>query len=350
MTKTWFSITLGAVLLVWALRQSAPLDDYVRQARTGDAGSLPYSAAVSERVSDTPMAAGLPARETSAEETELRSRIAAGAEERRIAPIDAKMDPVWKAIPGYNGLEVDVEKTYQLARASGKAEKIPWVYREVPPARQLDDLGAQPIYKGNPNKPMASLMINVAWGNEFIAPMLAVLEKEQVKATFFFDGSWLSKNAETAKTIAAAGHELSNHAYSHKDMSKLSDAAAREEIVKTQTLLKETLNVDNRLFAPPSGDYNMNTVRVAHELGLRTVMWTIDTVDWKNPEPGWIIQKISSRLEPGSMILMHPTKSSSAALSDLIQVIKQRGLTLGTVSELLSSSRVPTNEMNSAIE
>ncbi|OXM84719.1 polysaccharide deacetylase family protein [Paenibacillus rigui] len=276
--------------------------------------------------------------------TGLLEQIKEEAAKKKIEPINARIDRVWKAIPGYNGLEVDIEKSLALTQELPFSNKPKLVMREVPPAIGLDQLGAVPIYKGNPNKPMVSLMINVAWGNEFLPKMLEVLEKEQVHATFFFDGSWLKKNIPTAQLIKEKGHELSNHAYSHKNMSELSRSQATAEISKTQQLLEKELGVQNTLFAPPSGDFNQSTVDIAHELKLRTVLWTLDTVDWTKPEPSSIVRKISARVEPGSLILMHPTSSSSIALEQMIQVIKRKGLQLGTVSELISTKRIPEVE------
>ncbi|WP_407074316.1 polysaccharide deacetylase family protein [Paenibacillus lacisoli] len=264
------------------------------------------------------------------------------AAKRRIEPVDAVVDRVWKAIPGYNGREVDVEATYRQAveKAVKAGEPISYIYREIEPKTSLKDLGAEPTYRGNPKKPMVSLMINVAWGNEYIEPMLNVLDREQVKATFFLDGSWLRKYPEIAKQIQSRGHEMENHAYSHPNMSRVSRSRAVQEIQKTQQLLKDTLGVDNKWFAPPSGDFNQATVDIAAELGLRTVLWTLDTVDWKHPDPSSVVAKIAKGVEPGSLILMHPTDSSSAALRGMIDAIKKKGLKLGTVSETLSSARV----------
>jgi probable sporulation protein (polysaccharide deacetylase family) len=274
----------------------------------------------------------------------LIGKIKEEAEKRREPPIDARVDRVWKAIPGYNGLEVDVEQTFRLASMRPESEPIPFVYREVPPKINLDDLGAYPIYKGNPKKPMVSIMINVAWGDEYIPKILEVLEKQNVRATFFFDGSWIAKNAETARLIQQKGHEMANHAYSHPQMSRLSRERAVEEITKTQKLLKEQFGVDNKLFAPPSGDYSEETVRIAHELKLKTILWTLDTVDWKNPKPETIVRKITANVEPGSLILMHPTFSASAALEPMIREIRRKKLVLGTVSDLISPKRVPIVE------
>ncbi|MBE1446453.1 polysaccharide deacetylase family protein [Paenibacillus sp. OAS669] len=274
----------------------------------------------------------------------LKQRIQQEAQRRYIAPINAKVDRVWKAIPGYNGLEVDIEQSLALTEQQPNTDNLKIVTKEIKPAIGLEQLGPQPIYKGNPNKPMVSLMINVAWGNEYLDKMLDVLEKEQVHATFFFDGSWLKNNIPTALKIKEKGHELSNHAYSHKNMSELSSAKATEEITKTQLLLEKELGVQNRLFAPPSGDFDQETVNIAHSLKLQTILWTLDTVDWMKPEPATIIRKISTKVEPGSLILMHPTASSSSALQQMIKIIKSKGLVLGTVSELISSNRVPEVE------
>jgi probable sporulation protein (polysaccharide deacetylase family) len=270
----------------------------------------------------------------------LEERVRAEAKRRYVAPIDAKVDRVWKAIPGYNGVEVDIEQSLKLAAQHPDQDPPPVVTREIPPKVQLDDLGPYPIYKGNPHKPMVALMINVAWGEEYLPGMLDTLRKEHVHATFFFDGSWLSQHLETAKQIGEQGHELSNHAYSHKNMSRLSAAQARSEISKTETLLTNRLGVNNRWFAPPSGDFDDETVRIAAGEGLKTVLWTLDTLDWRNPGAATIIRKIGSRVEPGSLILMHPTASSSAALESMIRAIKSKGLALGTVSEVLSPERV----------
>ncbi|SDC87841.1 probable sporulation protein, polysaccharide deacetylase family [Paenibacillus sp. UNCCL117] len=325
--------SLGAVLLL--LQQSTAVEQFVANAR--EAGG--YRA-------DTTAANSLQnwARHVFNQEEGPRDKAAAyiqdEARKRYIAPVDAKIDRVWKAIPGYNGLEVDIEKSLAAAEAQGYPANPPLVYREVPPAVALEQLGPHPVYKGNPNKPLVALMINVAWGDEYLPKMLATLEKEGVRATFFLDGMWLSKHVDTARQIAEKGHELGNHAYSHKNMSTLSRAQNETEIVKTEKLLKEQVGVSGGLFAPPSGDYNQTTVDAAHSLGLKTILWTLDTVDWKKPPADSIVRKVSARVEPGAMILMHPTASSSEALSGMIRSIRAKGLQLGTVSDILSPQRL----------
>lgn len=278
--------------------------------------------------------------DTLAKEDALLRQIRQAAIQRRVEPIDAVVDRVWKAIPGYNGQEVDIEETYAQAKRLPKDMPIHYVYKEIKPKVMLEDLGPQPIYRGNPNKPMVALMINVAWGNEFLVPMLDTLDEMEVKATFFLDGSWLNKNDELALEIKKRGHQIENHAYSHPNMSQLESTRARLEIVKTKKLLQERLGIVNRWFAPPSGDFNQQTVKLAAEEGLKTVLWTVDTVDWKKPPASAIITRIDSKIAPGSLVLMHPTASSRDALKEMIKVIRSKGLTLGTVEQTLSADRV----------
>jgi probable sporulation protein (polysaccharide deacetylase family) len=325
--KTWIILLTSCfvVIMTWGIVDISGANEYIYQIKQSS-----NKAAMSLL------------KKTPSNEQMWIEKITAESNKRKIAAIDAKVDRVWKAIPGYNGLEVDIQKTLELNKAGTEDQSLQFVYKEIKPKVNLQELGAYPIYKGNPQKPMVSLLINVAWGDEFIPTLLKVLNKENVHATFFFDGSWLLQHLDMAKLIGKAGHELSNHAYSHKDMSKLRREKATSEIVKTQQLLETKLGVKNTLFAPPSGDFNEETVRIAHELHLKTILWTIDTVDWMKPKPEWIVNKVKKNLEPGAMILMHPTNASSLALEAIIQEVKRRGFVLGTVSDLLSTDRVNT--------
>jgi probable sporulation protein (polysaccharide deacetylase family) len=316
------------IMIAWGFVKMIGVDEYINQIRHGSIQAIVNSS----ELSAVPF--------SSINDQAWLEKIKLEAKKRKVAAIDAKVDRVWKAIPGYNGLEVDIQKTFELNKHANLDQPIRFVYKEIKPMIELQQLGAYPIYKGNPHKPMVSLLINVAWGDEFIPTLLKVLNKENVHATFFFDGSWLFKHLDTAQQIGKAGHELSNHAYSHKNMSQLGRDKATSEIVKTQLLLETKLGIKNTLFAPPSGDFNDETVQIAHQLHLKTILWSIDTLDWMKPSPATIVQKVTRQLEPGSMILMHPTQASSLALEAIIEEVKRRGFVVGTVSELLSSDRV----------
>lgn len=268
----------------------------------------------------------------------LKQRIELLAKQYDAMPIDAKNDRVWRGIPGLNGVQVDVEATYERAKQAG-GERIEIIAKQIPPRVHLQDLGPVPIYKGNPEKKQIALMINVAWGTEYLPEMLKILQEQGVKATFFLDGSWTKKNAEAAKKIADAGHEIGNHAYSHPDMSRLSVAEQSSQITRTNAAIEAAIGYKPKLFAPPSGAYGDNTVKTAHQLGMQTILWSLDTVDWKRPSASTIVSRVLSRAENGTLVLMHPTEPTRDALRTIIPSLVKKGYQLVTVTELLDEKR-----------
>jgi len=257
-----------------------------------------------------------------------------------IPPKDATIDRVWKAIPGYNGREVDIAASYKNMKNKGIFNGKKLVFTETKPKVHLKDLPPSPIYKGHPDKPMVSFIINVAWGNEYLSQMLATLKRHNITVSFFLEGNWVKKNPDLAKMIVSSGHEVGNHSYSHPDMKQLTAARARDQIVKTNEIIEAATGKKCIWFAPPSGSYRDETVRVADELNMMTVMWTVDTVDWRKPTPDALITRVMSKIDNGAMVLMHPTESTAKSLDRLITQIKQKNLKIGTVSELMSEERV----------
>jgi len=285
--------------------------------------------------------ATIPAITSREQRDELLAKIEQWKSGREEEPVDARVDPVWKAIPGYNGRKVDIEATLRKMRDAKTPGPEHLVFREVPPAVSLEQLGAHPIYRGNPKKPAISFMVNVAWGNEYLDAILDTFDRHQVKTTFFLDGSWVKRFPEAAKKIAARGHEIGNHAYSHPDMKTLGAERIHQEINRTQTVIRDTIGLTPRLFAPPSGSYSQKVVEIASDsYQLRTILWTADTVDWKNPPPAQVVSRVSKKLENGVLVLMHPTAASVGSLDQLLTIAKQKGLVPTTVSQVISSKRL----------
>ncbi len=280
------------------------------------------------------------ARSSKMTKDELFRAIEKYSEENNREPVDAKVDSIWKAIPGYNGRTVDITASYKKMKSKGKFDEKKIVYKVIPPKFHLDDIENQPIYRGNSQKPMIAFLINVAWGNEYIPGILEALEKHDTKATFFFDGSWVKKNPDVAKQINDAGHEIGNHAYSHPDLQQRSLEETKMELVKTSKVIEETIGIRPKWFAPPSGSFNDTTVKVAEQLEMKTILWTVDTVDWKKPAAAEMVNRVVSKVDNGSMILMHPTQPVAEGMESMIKQIKEKGYKLGTVSELMSEERI----------
>lgn len=167
------------------------------------------------------------------------------------------------------------------------------------------------IYHGNTEKNNVCLMINVYWGTEFIEPMLEVLKNENVKTTFFVGGTWASSNTEVLKKIFDDGHEIANHGYYHKDHKYLSYQRNQEEIFITHKLIKEIIGVEMNLFAPPSGSYNTQTLQIANNLGYKTIMWTKDTIDWRDKDSNLAFSRATKNAKNGDLVFDAPHRAHS---------------------------------------
>lgn len=192
------------------------------------------------------------------------------------------------------------------------------------------------IYSGNKEKNNISLMINVYWGTEYLSDMLVLFKKENIKTTFFVGGCWVAKNTDILGEIASYGHEIGNHGYYHKDHTKLEYQQNQDEIYITHELVKNTINYNMNLFAPPSGSYDDNTLNIANKLGYKTIMWTRDTIDWRDKDANLIHERATKKAANGDLILMHPTEKTLEALPKIIKTLKEKGFNLTTVSENLT--------------
>ncbi|MFC0558557.1 polysaccharide deacetylase family protein [Halalkalibacter alkalisediminis] len=274
------------------------------------------------------------------EQDSLYEEIVARSESYLQPARDARIDKVWKAIPGYNGLEVDVEASYDKMKKLNVFDEKRLVFKETSPNVHLDDLAPSPIYKGNEHKPVVTFLVNVAWGNEYLPDILKTLKKHELHTTFFLDGSWVKNNPNLATMLKEEGHEIGNHAYSHPDMSKLTVSRIQEEIEKTNSVIEATIDVTPKWFAPPSGSFNQTVVDQARKHGMHTILWSVDTVDWRKPNPSEMVNRVLSKVHNGAMILMHPTEPTAEGLEALITGIQEKGYRIGTVSEVLSEERV----------
>lgn len=195
--------------------------------------------------------------------------------------------------------------------------------------------GSEPIFSGGPEQALISITCNVAWGAEFLPAMLATLEEHGAKATFFMEGRWVEQFPELTRHIYAQGHELGNHSYSHPYPTQISPEELRSEILETEALLENLTGVKPSLFAPPYGDWNRQVVETAAELDYRTIMWSIDTIDWEQPGVETIIARVLKDPHNGAIVLLHPTEQTVEALPRILSGLVDEGYELVTVSELL---------------
>ncbi len=181
-----------------------------------------------------------------------------------------------------------------------------------------------------------SLMFNVYWGTEEVDGILAVLEEYGARATFFLGGSWADDNTDCVRRIAAAGQEIGSHGYFHRDHTALGYQGNLDEIARSVQFLSLAAGKAVTLFAPPSGAYDEDTVAAARSLGLKTILWTKDTVDWRDKDADVCFARATQDVAAGDFVLMHPMEHTLAALPRILEQYRERGLKAVTVSENLA--------------
>ena len=192
------------------------------------------------------------------------------------------------------------------------------------------------IYRGNTQKTNVSLMFNVYENTEVVEGIVNVLNEKKVKATFFVGGCWADDNAETLKFIVHSGHELANHGYFHKDHKKLNYEKNKEEIALTGVVVTALCGAKLSLFAPPSGSFSETTLESAYDLGYKVIMWSKDTIDWRDSDQNLIYNRATKNPSNGDLILMHPKQHTLKALPKIIDFYVDLGYKITTVSDNIS--------------
>lgn len=183
-----------------------------------------------------------------------------------------------------------------------------------------------------------ALSFDAAWGNEDTKQILDILEKHDVKVTFFMTGGWVESFPDDVKAIYEAGHDLGNHSENHKHMSQLSDLDQKDELMKVHEKVKDLTGYEMFLFRPPYGDYDNSVITNATSCSYYTIQWDVDSLDWKNYGVDSIINTVTKHkhLGPGSIILCHNgAQYTAAALDSMINSLKEQGYEFVPISELI---------------
>ncbi len=191
------------------------------------------------------------------------------------------------------------------------------------------------------------LTFDISWGQETLPKVLKVLSSYQVPATFFLSGPWATKHPEAVKAITDSGHEIASHGDRHLNLSQYPKEVVRENVAKAhQDLLSVTEKVVP-FFRPPNGDYDDLVIDTAREQGYETVIWAIDSLDWKNPGPDYMIERVLSRAFNGAIILCHASDSSKQihlALPGIIEGLRAQKYKIVTLSQLAANAKPARND------
>jgi polysaccharide deacetylase family sporulation protein PdaB len=196
----------------------------------------------------------------------------------------------------------------------------------------------KPIYEIKTDKKLVALTFDISWGNNTPIPVIDILKNNDIKSTFFLSGPWVKQYPEVPKRIMEDGHEIASHGYRHINLSNLSKNEIKEEIMKAHNNIKEVTGVEPNLIRTPNGDFNDQVIEAAQECNYKVIQWSTDSLDWMNPGVNSIIDRVSKKVHPGDIILMHASdtcKQTTEALPVIITNLKSQGYQFVTVSELL---------------
>lgn len=192
------------------------------------------------------------------------------------------------------------------------------------------------IYKGLP-KMQVALTFDATYGDNQTTTLLEILRRNNIKATFFFAGIWVENFPNLVRSIASEGHEIGNHTYTHPHLTQIPITDVRSQILRTDRLIENITDRSPYLFRPPFGEFNQQILNTAASLGYLTIMWTIDSLDWKSPGVQTIINRVVNNIEPGAIILFHQAAAQTPqALQVIINELRNKGYSFGTVTEVLN--------------
>ena len=193
-----------------------------------------------------------------------------------------------------------------------------------------------PIYNVETNKKWISISINCAWNADDIDQILDVLDRCNVKTTFFMVGDWIDRFPEETKKIAEKGHEIANHSDSHPHVNNLSYEQNVEEIKKCTDKIKNITGKEVNLYRCPYGEYNDTVVKAALDNEYKVIQWSIDTLDYEGLDESQMVDRINKNLKNGSIILMHNgTENTANSLEGIIKNIQKKGYNIVKVSDLV---------------
>lgn len=178
--------------------------------------------------------------------------------------------------------------------------------------------------------------------NEKLTPrLLDLLAQHHIHATFFVLGECVERNPDILKRAAREGHEIGNHSWSHPNLAKMSDESVRGQIKRTEELIAGTTGTRPTLFRPPYGSITAHQKHLVHdELGYQIILWDVDPLDWKNPGPTVVANRILKETRPGSIVLSHDIHAQTIeAMPRTLNELEAKGFKFLTVSELLSMAR-----------
>lgn len=197
-------------------------------------------------------------------------------------------------------------------------------------ARQL------PIYCVQRDQKLVAISFDAAWGNEDTETLIEILGRYKVKATFFVVGQWVDKYPESVKALADAGHEVMNHSNTHAHYPQLSAQEVVDDLNACNDKIEAVTGVRPTLVRLPYGDYDDSSINAVRSIGMEPIQWDVDSLDWKEISAQEITQRVTGKVQPGSIVLFHNAAlHTPEALPGIIEALVREGYTFVPISQII---------------
>lgn len=193
-----------------------------------------------------------------------------------------------------------------------------------------------PIYSVSTTQKEIAISFDAAWGSDHTKEIMNICEQYNVPATFFLVGFWVDKYGDLVKEIDERGFEIGTHSNTHPDMTKLESSATKLELETSMKRITDITGKTVTLFRAPYGAYNNSVLDTATSLGLFTIQWDIDSLDWKGLSAEQIVKRVVPNAKNGSIILCHNNGDHTAdALPIMLDRLKKQGFTFVKIGDLI---------------
>lgn len=193
-----------------------------------------------------------------------------------------------------------------------------------------------PIYSVQTGEKKIAISFDAAWGDEYTLKVLDILDKYNIKTTFFLVGFWVEKYPDHVREMNNRGHEIGNHSSTHPHMSQLSKEQMANELNSTGDKIQAITEKKPNLFRPPFGDYNNLLIETAEENGYYTIQWDVDSLDWKNMGSIQIVDRVVRNVKNGSIVLFHNNSEYVLEyLPPILEKLQSEGFNIVPIGELI---------------
>lgn len=182
-----------------------------------------------------------------------------------------------------------------------------------------------PINKVENNNNKLALTFDISWGDSSIYETLDLLDKHDVKASFFLVGNWVEENKDIVEEIYKRGHDIGNHSNTHANMTQISNEDLKEELSIASDKIESITGEKPTMYRPPFGDFDNESLKICKDFGYTTVKWDVDSFDWKEIGTNHVVDKVLKSVDSGSIVLFHgDVKNNKQYLDIIIRELKSK--------------------------